>query len=180
MLPNGARPGSFKASIPIRSVASGITGGVNEGIGRLSRSLRKVRSPRLNPRSDESSQSVPLEFDEEDELFISEHSQERSDHGHDDDHDNDTLSNSNSVCGGRDSRSVSTPSTNNNTPLPPISLHEETGPEGWLDDMDAVEEAESFDEVDPVRIVDDERRQQQRSQIRVAGWDLHRGTRKGL
>ena len=115
--------------------------------------------------------------DEEDELFLNEHMQEEGEgEGHD---DGDTLSNSG--CGGRDSRSVSTPSTNNNAPLP----GGETEPEGWLDDMDAVEEAEQFDEVDPVRLMDDERRQRQRGQICVSGldqkdWALHRGSRKGV
>ena len=76
---------------------------------------------------------------------------------------------------------MSTPSTNNNAPLPGGEME----PEGWLDDMDAVEEAEQFDEVDPVRLMDDEWRQMQRGQIRVAGldqkdWALHRGSRKGL
>ena len=182
MLLNGARPCSFKAFISIRSVASGISEGVNEVIGRLSRSLRRVRSPRLNPQrpqSGGSAQSVPLEFDEEDELFLNERTQEEVDGEGEGHGDGDTLSNSG--CGRRDSRSVSTPSTNNNAPLP----GGETEPEGWLDDMDAVEEAEQFDEVDPVRLMDDERRQMQRGQTRVAGLDqkdlaLHRGSRKEL
>lgn len=140
MLPNGARPGSFRTAIPIRSVAANLTEGVNEGLGRISRGFRKVRSPRMNPsRTDE---SVPLEFDEEDEAFLSEHA-----------HDNDNDAMSNSGCG-RDSHSVSTPSTNNNMPLP------ETGPEpadaGWLDDMDAVEETERFDEISAAGLMEED------------------------
>lgn len=146
MLPNGARPGSFKASIPIRSVAANVAEGMNEGFGRLSRGLRKARSPQIQPtRTDE---SVPLEFDEEDEAFLSEH-----EHEHDNDNDNDTMSNSG--CG-RDSRSVSTPSTNNNTPLPDVEAVEADHDAGWLDNMDAVEEMEQFDEISAARLLEEE------------------------
>lgn len=140
MLPNGIRAGSFKAALPIRSVAAGLTEGVNEGIGRLSRGIRRVRSPRLGPRPDEN--FVPLEFDEEEEDFLNRGpSEERSLRGsNDNDHDNDTMSNS---AGGRDSQSLSTPSTNNNDPLPDTGSDHD----GWLDNMDAVEEAEQFDEI---------------------------------
>ena len=143
MLPNGARPCSFKASISIRSVASGILEGVNKVIGQLSRSLHRVCSPRLNPQrpqSGGSAQSVPLEFDEEDELFLNEHMQEEEGEGEGHD-DGDTLSNSD--CGRRDSRLVSTPSTDNNAPLP----GGETEPEGWLDNMDVVAASQIIEHV---------------------------------
>lgn len=72
MYPNGipgAKPKSFRNSIPIRTMA-GIGDGVTEGLGRIRREMHKVRSPQLLPRSDSSmSGSVPLEFDEEDEDF---------------------------------------------------------------------------------------------------------------
>ncbi|OCB89007.1 hypothetical protein A7U60_g3814 [Sanghuangporus baumii] len=149
MLPNGARPGSFKASLPIRGVAVNLTEGVNDSLGRLSRGFRRLQSPRMRPaRTDE---SVPLEFDEEDEAFLSDHAN---------DNDNDTMSNSG--CGGRDSHSVSTPSTSN-LPLPENESEQDAG---WLDDMDAVEEAERFDEISAVRLMEEEHMQQQ-APIRV-------------
>ncbi|KAI5115940.1 hypothetical protein M0805_004937 [Coniferiporia weirii] len=161
MLPNGARPGSFKSAIPIRSVAAGLTEGVNESFGRLSRGIKKVRSPRLIPRPDDGlSGRVPLEFDEEDEAFLSQEELQEHDAGHDNDSggDNDTMSNS----GGRDSRSVSTPSTNNNAPLP----GSEPEADEWLDNMDAVEEAERFDEISAAGFMDEDRSQ---LPIRVPG-----------
>ena len=95
--------------------------------------------------------------DEEDEDFLnrvaSEERTRRESNDHD--NDNDTMSNS---AGGRDSQSLSTPSTNNNVSLP------ETGSDhdGWLDNMDAVDEAEQFDEIDTIGYADAE-------QIRVPG-----------
>ncbi|TDL15163.1 hypothetical protein BD410DRAFT_690274, partial [Rickenella mellea] len=46
MLPNGGAPrsGSFNTRIPIRTVASGLSDGVNEGIRRLRREIGKVLS----------------------------------------------------------------------------------------------------------------------------------------
>ena len=74
MYPNGipgSHPRSFRSSIPIRTMA-GIGDGVSEGLGRLRRDFHKARSPQLVPRSDSSlSGPVPLEFDEEDEDFLS-------------------------------------------------------------------------------------------------------------
>ena len=171
MLPNGARPGSFKAALPIRSVAANLTEGVNDSLGRLSRGFRRLQSPRMRPaRTDE---SVPLEFDEEDEAFLS----DDREHDNANDNDNDTMSNSG--CGGRDSRSVSTPSTNNNLPLPEnLENFDESEPDaGWLDDMDAVEEAERFDEISAARIVEEEQLQQQEA-IRVPPQKV-RPSRKG-
>ncbi|KAF9527640.1 hypothetical protein CPB83DRAFT_895045 [Crepidotus variabilis] len=74
MYPNGipgSNPKSLRQSIPIRAMA-GIGDGVSEGIGRIRREMHRVRSPQLNARSDSAmSASVPLEFDEEDEDFLS-------------------------------------------------------------------------------------------------------------
>ncbi|TFK53255.1 hypothetical protein OE88DRAFT_1626135 [Heliocybe sulcata] len=73
MFPNGA-PGSWSSgmkSIPIRSVASGISDGMNESFGRIRREFGRVRSPKMGARVDHGMvMSVPLEFDEEDEDFI--------------------------------------------------------------------------------------------------------------
>ncbi|KAF8801838.1 hypothetical protein BYT27DRAFT_7007668, partial [Phlegmacium glaucopus] len=50
---------------------AGIGDGVSEGLGRIRREMHRVRSPQLLPRSDSSlSGPVPLEFDEEDEDFV--------------------------------------------------------------------------------------------------------------
>jgi hypothetical protein len=50
---------------------AGIGDGVSESIGRLRREMTKTRSPQLVARSDNSfSGPVPLEFDEEDEDFL--------------------------------------------------------------------------------------------------------------
>ena len=72
MLLNGM-PGaqSFCSSIPIRTMA-GLGDGMSEDLGRIGREINRVRSPRLRPYLDSTmSTSVPLEFDEEDEGFMS-------------------------------------------------------------------------------------------------------------
>ncbi len=72
MYPNGvprSNPRSFRNSIPIRTMAG--IGGMTEGLGRLRRDFHKVRSPPMVARPDSSlSGPVPLEFDEEDEDFL--------------------------------------------------------------------------------------------------------------
>ena len=75
MLPNGVPNPRLRDSIPIRSVAAGITDGVSEGFGRLRREINKAKSPRLKPMrslgSGVTSPSwAPIEFDEEDEDFL--------------------------------------------------------------------------------------------------------------
>lgn len=74
MYPNGvpgSKPKSFRSSIPIRTM-TGIGDGMSEGLGRIRREMHKARSPQLVPRADSSlAGAVPLEFDEEDEDFIS-------------------------------------------------------------------------------------------------------------
>ena len=75
MLPNGVPNPRLRDSIPIRSVAAGITDGVSEGFGRLRREINKAKSPKLHPRrSLGSGMTSPtwasLEFDEEDEDFL--------------------------------------------------------------------------------------------------------------
>lgn len=73
MYPNGI-PGtsmkSLRTSIPIRAM-SGFGEGVTEGLGRIRREMHRVRPPHLSARSDNGAHdSVPLEFDEEDEDFL--------------------------------------------------------------------------------------------------------------
>ena len=75
MLPNGVPNPRLRDSIPIRSVAAGITDGVSEGFGRLRREINKAKSPRLKPRrSLGSGMASPtwasIDFDEEDEDFL--------------------------------------------------------------------------------------------------------------
>jgi hypothetical protein len=69
MYPNGvpgANTKSLRNSIPIRAI-SGLGEGVSESFGRI---RNRVRSPRGATRSDVSNHpSVPLEFDEDEELF---------------------------------------------------------------------------------------------------------------
>ena len=75
MLPNGVPNPRLRDSIPIRSVAAGITDGVSEGLGRLRREINKAKSPKLNPMQSlgpgmTSPSWAPIEFDEEDEDFL--------------------------------------------------------------------------------------------------------------
>lgn len=171
MFPNGvpkARSGSFKASIPIRNVASGLTEGVQEGFGRLRREINKVRSPQLRPRSEgNASSSVPLEFNEEDEVFLDNDDVNDNDNDHDRisperDRDSTTTSGGTSTSrGGADSgASVSTPSTtNNNLPLVGSEMlgivDGDDG--GWAqEDVEAVEEAERYDEISAAGFMDEE------------------------
>ncbi|KAI8984805.1 hypothetical protein BD414DRAFT_66054 [Trametes punicea] len=186
MLPNGtpgsSGPKSFINAIPIRHVAAGISDGMSEGLGRIRRELGRARrsshsqsqsqSPR--PSSDPvtmAAPSVPLEFDEEDEL------EDFTRHAVDDIADADAyteadvISRSTSVGMGigisvgatqaevevessiaagsaesGQSASVSTPSTTIE-PLP--ADHDgELLRQGWgPEDQQAVEDAERFDDI---------------------------------
>jgi len=155
MLPNGmpgSHPKSFKNSIPIRTMA-GLSDGMSESIGRFRREIHKVRSPPFIPRSEGSASGlVPLEFDEEDEDFLTRNTLEVGDR------DDDTGSHTTSR-GGRDSgASVSTPATSAH------ALEDEDGEgggdgvwEGWgVEDKEAVEEAERFDDISAVGFLDEE------------------------
>lgn len=136
MLPNGgSNPKSFRNSVPIRNMATGISDGMSESLGRIRREMHRVRSPRLGPRSDASG-SVPLEFDEEDEDFLNRDS-------HQGVHSYESASRSTSRGEGSGA-SISTPST---TALP---LDDEADDlwQGWTtEDKQAIDEAEQFDDV---------------------------------
>jgi hypothetical protein len=72
-MPLNGMPGaqSFRSSIPIRTM-TGLGDGVSEGLGRIQWEINWVRLPGLRPYPDSTmSTSVPLEFDEEDEDFMS-------------------------------------------------------------------------------------------------------------
>ncbi|TFY56225.1 hypothetical protein EVG20_g9014 [Dentipellis fragilis] len=83
MFPNGT-PGSknvLRHAIPIQRMATGLSDGMSEGLGRIRREISKVRSPQLGARQDRDraagASSVPLEFDEEDEDFMLAHDAHR-------------------------------------------------------------------------------------------------------
>ncbi|KAI0693476.1 hypothetical protein BC835DRAFT_1071237 [Cytidiella melzeri] len=132
MYPNGSVSRSLRPAIPIRNVAVGISDGMSESLGRLRREIGKVRSPRLLPRSGDSvSTSVPLEFDEEDEDFLSL---------------DVAAKDSDSRATSREGASVSTPSTG----IEPLPAENEgdTSWEGWSnEDKQAVDEVEQFDDI---------------------------------
>ncbi|OSD01851.1 hypothetical protein PYCCODRAFT_1435871 [Trametes coccinea BRFM310] len=185
MLPNGV-PGVsggkafMHAAIPIRHVAAGISDGMSEGLGRIRRELGRARrasqgqqSPR--PSSDPVAiASVPLEFDEEDEL--DEFVRGVSDVAETDAYtEADVISRSTSmgmnVSAGIDigaaatrdtdaisgsaesgvSASVSTPSTTHMQHMEPLPAEPFDGEHAWQgwgpEDQQAVEDAERFDDI---------------------------------
>ena len=168
MYPNGVpkmRTGSFKTPIPIRSVAAGLSEGVQEGFGRLRREISKVRSPQLLPKSEgHTPGSVPLEFNEEDEVFLDDDDirvdVDRTSPERDRDRDSTTTSGGTSRGGADSGASVSTPSTtNNNLPLVGSDLLglADGDLDGWAqEDVDAIEEAERYDEISAAGIMDEE------------------------
>ncbi|KAI0352417.1 hypothetical protein OH77DRAFT_783988 [Trametes cingulata] len=182
MLPNGT-PGSasksFMNAIPIRHVAAGIQDGMSEGLGRIRRELGKARSPR--PSSDPavsvagSLPTVPLEFDEEDEMddFVGRLVDPEA--------DADVISRSTSMgmdVGGPPEVSGSstfTPSTN----LEPLPVeHDGEQPwQGWgPEDQQAVEDAERFDDI-TVGFLDEEQ-ETMRAESEVKKAKKRRGGRR--
>ncbi|KAJ4490710.1 hypothetical protein J3R30DRAFT_3278910 [Lentinula aciculospora] len=129
MYPNGTpgtKPRSFKNTIPIKTIGDGMS----ESIGRF---RRKVRSPQFPTSSDSSlSASVPLEFDEEDEDFLSNETQPvSSEH----------------------------PQESDDLFEPERHSHDENRDQwpGWVgEDRKAVEEAERFDDISAVGFMDEE------------------------
>lgn len=150
MFPNGTAGSasrSLRASIPIRSVASGLSDGMSEGLVRLRRELNKVRPPRPAPAPSMGQSlpiSVPLEFNEEDEDFLLGTL----------DPPIDTMSRSTSREGDSGA-SISTPSTN----MEPLPAEEGTGSawQGWgPEDQAAIEDAERFEDISAVGFMDEE------------------------
>ncbi|VDC01002.1 unnamed protein product [Peniophora sp. CBMAI 1063] len=145
MYPNGApgTSGSFKNSLPIHRMADNVT----DGIGRLRSQIGRVRSPRVLPsRGEQTSTSVPLEFDEEDEDFVLERGGRRM--------EDDALSHATSQD---DGPSVSTPSSGADV------LDNARGHEAHVEESDpwpswehAVDEVEPFDEISAVGFMDEE------------------------
>jgi hypothetical protein len=135
MLPNGAPGPRFRNPIPIRNVAAGISDGMTEGFGRLKREIGKVRSPKLDPRTESSAWS-PLEFDEEDEDFLLTGPK------------SDEISRSTS----RDGASILTPSSTQ-----PDLFEDIEDDHGWSqEDRLAIEEAERFYDIPAVGFLDEE------------------------
>ncbi|KIK57237.1 hypothetical protein GYMLUDRAFT_247197 [Collybiopsis luxurians FD-317 M1] len=150
MYPNGTpgtNPRSFKNSIPIRTM-TGLGDGMSEGLGRFRREINKVRSPKLLPSSDTLIASVPLEFDEEDEDFLSRETSQQSSQpaspieptGNPIDRDLPTKSNVDDVFIS-DGHGIS---------------DSDQWP-GWVgEDRKAVDEAETFDDISAVGFMDEE------------------------
>jgi hypothetical protein len=166
MFPNGIPSTlSFRSSIPIRTM-TGFGDGMSEGLGRIRREINRVRSPRLRPRPDSSmSASVPLEFDEEDEDFMSRDALDIP--------DCDARSCSRDTSqGGADSGpsgaspSISTPATSahplDDEDVPVARLDDEQDAwDGWSpEDKAAVDEAERFDDISVVGFLDEEQEQE--------------------
>ncbi|KAF8990198.1 hypothetical protein BDQ17DRAFT_1433964 [Cyathus striatus] len=152
MYPNGSlgsKPRSFSNSIPIRATVAGIGDGVTEGIGRF---RRKVRSPQFRARSDESSPSVPLEFEEDDAHFPYYDALDIPRSKGDD-------SSAYRAGGSADSApsiAISTPST---APREEglVEMAEDDLDYGWeKQDQQAIDDAERFDDISVVGFLDEE------------------------
>lgn len=161
MLPNGVPNPRLRDSIPIRSVAAGITDGVSEGLVRLRREINKAKSPRLKPMqslgSGRTSPSwAPIEFDEEDEDFLLSHEDSAQEPGPTAEGDATSRSTS------RDGASILTPLS-----IQPDffdSLDNDYGgnegfedERGWSkEDRQAVEDAERFFDISAAGLMDEE------------------------
>lgn len=149
MLPNGTSGSmarSLKNSIPIRSVTSGISDGMSEGLVRLRREFGRVRPHKPAPHTGQTlPTSVPLEFDEEDEDFLGTIDRPL-------DHDQMTRSTSRE---GDSGASISTPSTNIESL--PVEVEGAGTWQGWgPEDQQAIEDAERFEDVSAVGFMDEE------------------------
>lgn len=161
MLPNGVPNPRLRDSIPIRSVAAGITDGVSEGLGRFRREINKVKSPRLKPTQPLGSgvtppNWAPIEFDEEDEDFLLP--------------TQDPVQESGGITdGGATSRNTFRDGASILTPLPTQpdffdSLDNDYGgrenfedERGWSpEDRQAVEDAERFFDISAAGLMDEE------------------------
>jgi len=165
MLPNGmlGTP-SFRRSIP---VMTGLGDGMSESLGRIRREIGRVRSPRLRPRPDSfMSASVPLEFDEEDEDYMSRDALDIP--------DRDGMMGSRGTSRGGASPSVSTPATSAHPLDDEARLdnddddnNDNDGQDAWNgwseEDNAAVEEAERFDDILVVGMLDEEQEQERES-----------------
>ena len=161
MLPNGVPNPRLRDSIPIRSVAAGITDGVSGSLGKLRREINKAKSPKLKPMQSTGSgltspSWAPIEFDEEDEDFLLSNEEPVQEPGP-------------SAEGGATYRSTSRDGASILTPLstqPDFfdSLDNDYGghdnfddERGWSqEDRQAVEDAERFFDVSAAGLMDEE------------------------
>jgi len=161
MLPNGVPNPRLRDSIPIRSVAAGITDGVSEGLGRIRREINKAKSPRLKPiqplGSGVTSPSwAPIEFDEEDEDFLLSGEDPAQEPGPATEGDATSRSTS------RDGASILTPLSTQPDFFDSLDSdyggHENFEDErGWSqEDRQAVEDAERFCDVSAAGLMDEE------------------------
>ncbi len=154
MYPNGVPGTSIKSlrnSIPIRAM-SGIGEGVTESFGRIRREMHRVRSPHLSAWSDYGAHnSVPLEFDEEDEDFLNREIKGPSPTA------NDTLRN------GSSSNSASFVPVDAITKLEAdvVGTVDEEMFDGWdMDDKQAIEEVEEFAYLSAAGFIEEEHQHQ--------------------
>ena len=163
---------------------AGIGDGVSEGLGRLRRDFHKARSPQLVPRSDSSlSGPVPLEFDEEDEDFLSRDSAALEipllpgDEG--------TTTREPSRDGGAsaaDSASIITPASSSTHQLldaDVVGTVDEEIWHGWdQEDKLAVEEAEQFDDIAVVGYQAEAQEQRQKNPVLPSAESKRKGRPK--
>ena len=161
MLPNGVPNPRLRDSIPIRSVAAGISDGVSEGLGRLRREINRAKSPKLRPMqflgSDTTQPSwAPVAFDEEDEDFVLSSDDPIQELGPTTEGGATTRSTS------RDGASILTPLSTQPDFFDSLE-NDEGGREntederGWSrEDRQAVEEAERFCEISAAGLMDEE------------------------
>ncbi|KAF8638773.1 hypothetical protein AX17_001968 [Amanita inopinata Kibby_2008] len=152
MYPNGApgsRPRSFRNSIPIRTIGDGMS----ESLSRLRREINKVRSPHLLPCTETSSSPglVPLEFDEEDEDFLSRDMRDGSEQGGEGEGEGET-----STLGAMAATVIleSAPATGVSLSL--IDESTDDGMSGWdLQDRQAIEEEERFQDLAALGVLEE-------------------------
>ncbi|KAF5385645.1 hypothetical protein D9757_005561 [Collybiopsis confluens] len=155
MFPNGTpgtKPRSFRNSIPIRTM-SGLGDGMSESLGRLRREVNKVRSPQLLPTSSDNiiAASVPLEFDEEDEDFLSRETSQPS-------HQTSQPISPRELSNPVDDPSINSRGEDVSTSesCDDIGADADQWP-GWVgEDRKAVDEVETFDDISAVGLLDEE------------------------
>ncbi|KAF9652801.1 hypothetical protein BDM02DRAFT_2601811 [Thelephora ganbajun] len=161
MLPNGVPNPRLRDSIPIRSVATGFTDGVSEGLGRLRREINRAKSPRLKPMQSlgsavTSPSWAPIEFDEEDEDSLLSSEDPAREPGPAAEHGATSRSTS------RDGVSILTPLSTQPGFFDPFDDnygdHENLEDErGWSqEDRQAIEDAERFFDISAAGLMDEE------------------------
>jgi len=155
MLPNGlpSHSTSFRNSIPIRTMA-GLSDGVGEGIGRIRREIHKARSPPPTSRLNSNMGGrVPLEFDEEDEDFLTREPYPVPPPHTLEEEEESVLARSVDRMQEPLTASLSIPSSH----LQPLEPEGEEMWAGWgSEDKQAIEDAERFDNISVTGFLDEE------------------------